>query len=282
MQLDMKTLVGKLNPACKKALEQAAQLCVQQTNFNVEVEHLLLKLLEQTDTDLAVGLKAFEVDVSALTADLQGAVEGIRRGNTRTPALSPQIADLLQEAWILSSLKLGQNATRSAGVLQAALDTASIRDALVHAAPALGAIPRDGLREAWPDILKQSPEAMIDPIVGRDPRSVRSSTSSCGAARTTRSSPARPASARRRSSRVSRFRIAEATCRRRSSNVALRALDLGLLQAGAGMKGEFENRLKSVIEEVKASPKPIILFIDEAHTLIGAGGGRHRATRRTC
>jgi type VI secretion system protein VasG len=55
-------------------------------------------------------------------------------------------------------------------------------------------------------------------------------------------------------------------------NVTLRTLDLALLQAGAGMKGEFEQRLKSVIEEVKASPKPIILFIDEAHTLIGAGG----------
>ncbi len=52
----------------------------------------------------------------------------------------------------------------------------------------------------------------------------------------------------------------------------LRTLDLGLLQAGASMKGEFENRLKQVIEEVQASPKPIILFIDEAHTLIGAGG----------
>jgi type VI secretion system protein VasG len=54
--------------------------------------------------------------------------------------------------------------------------------------------------------------------------------------------------------------------------VDLRTLDLGLLQAGAGVKGEFENRLKAVIQEVKASPRPIILFIDEAHTLIGAGG----------
>lgn len=55
-------------------------------------------------------------------------------------------------------------------------------------------------------------------------------------------------------------------------DVSVRTLDLGLLQAGAGVKGEFENRLKSVIEEVKASAKPIIMFIDEAHTLIGAGG----------
>ena len=56
-------------------------------------------------------------------------------------------------------------------------------------------------------------------------------------------------------------------------NVSLRTLDLGLLQAGAGVRGEFENRLKSVISEVKASATPIILFIDEAHTMIGAGGG---------
>ncbi len=55
-------------------------------------------------------------------------------------------------------------------------------------------------------------------------------------------------------------------------NVTIRSLDLGLLQAGASVKGEFENRLKSVISEVKASPDPIIMFIDEAHTLIGAGG----------
>jgi type VI secretion system protein VasG len=55
-------------------------------------------------------------------------------------------------------------------------------------------------------------------------------------------------------------------------DVSLHVLDIGLLQAGASMKGEFENRLRSVIDEVQASPKPIILFIDEAHTLIGAGG----------
>ncbi len=68
------------------------------------------------------------------------------------------------------------------------------------------------------------------------------------------------------------LRIAQADVPDVLKNVAVRTLDLGLLQAGAGIKGEFENRLKSVIEEVKRSPQPIILFIDEAHTMIGAGG----------
>jgi type VI secretion system protein VasG len=67
-------------------------------------------------------------------------------------------------------------------------------------------------------------------------------------------------------------RIAAATCRRQPEGRELRTLDVGLLQAGASMKGEFEQRLRSVIDEVQASPKPIILFIDETHTLVGAGG----------
>ena len=83
---------------------------------------------------------------------------------------------------------------------------------------------------------------------------------------------AKPASARRRWSKASRCASSRATCRRCCKNVTLRTLDLALLQAGAGVKGEFENRLKGLIEEVKNSPTPIILFIDEAHTMIGAGG----------
>ncbi|MFP4032743.1 MAG: type VI secretion system ATPase TssH [Desulfococcaceae bacterium] len=70
------------------------------------------------------------------------------------------------------------------------------------------------------------------------------------------------------------LRIAEGDVPEPLKNIALHVLDLGLLQAGAGIKGEFEKRLKSVIDEVKASPAPIILFIDEAHTLIGAGGAQ--------
>jgi type VI secretion system protein VasG len=68
------------------------------------------------------------------------------------------------------------------------------------------------------------------------------------------------------------LRIAQGDVPPPLKNVDVRTLDLALLQAGAGIKGEFENRLKGLIEEVKASPTPIILFIDEAHTMIGAGG----------
>lgn len=78
------------------------------------------------------------------------------------------------------------------------------------------------------------------------------------------------------------LRVAQGDVPKPLRNVAVHVLDLALLQAGAGVKGEFENRLKGLINEVKSSPTPIILFIDEAHTMIGAGGQADRTTRRTC
>ena len=111
-------------------------------------------------------------------------------------------------------------------------------------------------------------------------RFARSSTSSRAAARTTPFSPAKPASARPPWSKASRCASPTATCRPRCATSRVRTLDLALLQAGAGVKGEFENRLKGLIDEVKSSPTPIILFIDEAHTMIGAGGAGRPERRR--
>lgn len=331
MQLDMKTLVGKLNPACKTALEGAAKLCVQQTNFNVEVEHVLLKLLDQTGTDAVQGLQALGVDVGELRADLQASADGFRRGNTRTPSLPPQITDLLQEAWVFCSLTLGQNAIRSAGLLQAALDAEALRGPLVDGAPAFRSVPRDGLREAWPEILKHSKEEMptaiesskadakaakerrkeqkqarkdapppaeeeappaeadaldlytvsltdqalvgaIDPIVGRDGE-IRQMVDIL--MRRRQNNPILTGEAGVGKTAVVEGlaqRIADGDVPEPLRDVDLRVLDLALLQAGASMKGEFEERLKGVIDAVRASAKPIVLFIDEAHTLIGAGG----------
>ena len=141
-----------------------------------------------------------------------------------------------------------------------------------------GAGPKPGPRlpnldQYTVNLTERAKAGKIDPVLGRDveirqvdrhPR--------CAAARTTRSSSAKRASARRRSSRASRSASPQGDVPPPLKNVTVRTLDLALLQAGAGVKGEFENRLKGLIEEVKNSPTPIILFIDEAHTMIGAGG----------
>ncbi|MCR9221357.1 MAG: type VI secretion system ATPase TssH [Alphaproteobacteria bacterium] len=337
MQLDMKVLVGKLDPACRKALEQAAQLCVQQTHFHVTAEHFLLKLLEQPETDLAVGLAPQDVDAGALAADLQAAVDGLRRGNTRTPALGPEIAELLQAAWIYSSATLGQTATRSAALLQAALETPAIAGPLLEAAPAFADLPVETLRAAWPEIVKHSPEATptAHQAAKADAEAAREARRDARAARAAKQEPAAADPAQDGAAgedplavldlytvsltdqalvgaidpivgRDAEIRqVIDILMRRRQNNpiltgeagvgktavvegfaqriadgdvppplkeVDVRLLDLALLQAGASMKGEFEERLKSVVEAVKASAKPIVLFVDEAHTLIGAGG----------
>lgn len=327
MPLDMKTLVGHLNPVCKKALEDAAQLCVQQTHFAVEVEHYLLCLLEAQNTDLTVCLKAHGVKTDSVVLELRHAVEGFRRGNTRTPSLSPQIGDLLEAAWRYSTDDLKQEAVRSAAVLQTAFDVAAIRDALSASVPMFASLPNAEIKSSWKDILPhslektpsaldvqkanatemrtreqrvraekaqqetdqedQSSEALeqytvsltdqalvgaIDPIVGRDGE-IRQMIDIL--MRRRQNNPILTGEAG-----VGKTAVVEGLAQRIADgdvpdplrDVDLRVLDLGLLQAGAAMKGEFEERLKGVIDGVKASVRPVVLFIDEAHTLIGAGG----------
>src|SRR5204862_1052879 len=99
MSNDLRTLISKLNPICKRALETAAALCVAQTHYNVEVEHLLLKLLDLPATDVGPVFRYYRIEISDLTRQLTQAIEKFDRGNSRTPAMSPHILLLLREAW---------------------------------------------------------------------------------------------------------------------------------------------------------------------------------------
>src|ERR1700750_1853658 len=101
MSLDTKALVGELNAQCRRTLETAAQSCVAQTHFTVELEHVLYQLLSATDTDLRQILRYYEVDIPRLLGDLVGAIDKFKRGNARTPTLAPQITELLEEAWLV-------------------------------------------------------------------------------------------------------------------------------------------------------------------------------------
>ncbi|MGE0331571.1 MAG: type VI secretion system ATPase TssH [Ramlibacter sp.] len=329
MDIDIRTLLGRLNPECKRTLNHAAELCVQQTHYNVDVEHLLFKLLEGPAPDVGLILAQFELKADALQAQLQQAMDRFKRGNSRTPSFSPNLAPLLQEAWLLSSMLLGEQQVRSGTLLLALLEVDSLRGLLLESAPSLLQIPRETLRNGLADLLATSAEdaggaarasgpapaptaAAQAGVPGDVPRQMPTMRKGSGntpsldqytidmtqAARDGKIDPIRGRDPeirqivdvllRRRQNNpiltgeagVGKTAVVEGFAQRIVSgdvppslkNVSLRALDLGLLQAGAGMKGEFENRLKSVIAEVKASPTPIILFIDEAHQLIGAGG----------
>ncbi|MEP6789870.1 MAG: type VI secretion system ATPase TssH [Ramlibacter sp.] len=326
MEIDIRTLLGRLNPECKRALERAAELCVQQTHYNVDVEHLLYKLLEAPAPDVALILAEFDIKGEVVLGQVQEAMDRFKRGNGRTPAFSPNLAPLFQEAWLLSSMLLGEQQVRSGTMLLALLEVDSLRGLLIESAPGLLQIPRDSLRKGLADIVASSAEdAGGATRAGAAPPAVVPGASTAEGARqmpTMRRGNSNTPSLDQytvdmtqlaRDGAIDPIRgrdaeirqIIDVLLRRRQNNpiltgeagvgktavvegfaqrivkgdvppslrqVSVRTLDLGLLQAGAGVKGEFENRLKSVIAEVKASAIPIIMFIDEAHQLIGAGG----------
>jgi type VI secretion system protein VasG len=324
MEIDIRTLLGKLNPECKLAMKQAAELCGRQTHFHVDIEHLLLQLIEESSPDIALIMTHFGVDPSLVISQLQQSLDRFKRGNGRTPALSPHFAPWFQEAWLLSSMLLGEQQVRSGTLLLALLEVDSLRGLLLETAPALLEIPRKTLREQLPTLLAESAEdaggatraqvpggqtGLADGQASLKMPSLShggSSTPSLDQFTTDITAQARDGKMDPIRGRDNEIRqIIDVLLRRRQNNpiltgeagvgktavvegfaqrvvrgevppalkdVSVRSLDLALLQAGAGIKGEFENRLKSVIAEVKSSSTPVILFIDEAHQLIGAGG----------
>ncbi|MCH7686506.1 MAG: type VI secretion system ATPase TssH, partial [Planctomycetes bacterium] len=312
MNINLKSLVGKLNETSRRALESAAGLCLSRSNYNVEVEHWLLKLLEASDTDLARLLRHYEIDQSRVETELTRSIDHLKTGNSRPPALSQKIVDLIREAWVFTSVEYSASKIRSGHLLLALLSEKELSRMVRDSAPELSTIPVDALIRELRDVTDGSAEdeadiaayheqaaagdapkrsgktpaldqytvnltlraqqGKIDPVVGRD-FEIRQLIDIL--MRRRQNNPILTGEAG-----VGKTAVAEGFAQRIADgdvppplrNVSLRTLDLGLLQAGAGVKGEFENRLKSVMNEVKSSPQPIILFIDEAHTLIGAGG----------
>src|SRR5579884_2911161 len=113
MSLNLKSLVGKLNETTRKALEAAAGLCVTRTHYDVEVEHYLLKLLDDSGSDLARISERFGVDTSRLSADLTRSLDRLRSGNARTPTFSPSLVNMFSEAWMMGSINMGLTQIRS-------------------------------------------------------------------------------------------------------------------------------------------------------------------------
>ena len=312
--IDLKQLVARLNDPCRRALEAAAGLTLSRTHYNVEIEHWLATLADRPDGDIAAILRHFEIEPGRFAADLNRGLERLKTGNSRAPALSPEIVELAKQAWLFASLETGAGRVRSGHLLWALLADETLarrgreassqllkiapdllkRDFAAITAPsaeAAGAAaeagaggepgaeaapgPRGGggaLDQFTTDLTAQARAGKIDPILGRDTE-IRQMVDIL--TRRRQNNPILTGEAG-----VGKTAVVEGFALRLAAgdvppglrDVTLRTLDLGLLQAGAGVKGEFENRLRGVIDEVKASPKPIILFIDEAHQLIGAGG----------
>jgi type VI secretion system protein VasG len=311
MSVNLRALIGKLDSTTRGVVEAAAGLCLSRTHYDVEIEHYLVKLLDVTDSDFAFIVRQYALDRSRLASDLAKSLDHLKTGNARTPAFSPQLARMLTEAWTIGSVDYGANQIRTGHTILALLADEDLSRMVKEVSREFTKIPLESLRKDLAAVTAHSVEegqtqrgesaassaspraaggqtpnldaytinltdrakqGKIDPVLGRD-FEVRQVIDIL--LRRRQNNPILVGEAGVGKTAVVEgfaLRIANGDVPSVLRNVTLRTLDLALLQAGAGVKGEFENRLKGLIEEVKNSPSPIILFIDEAHTMIGAGG----------
>lgn len=310
MPANLGSLIRKLNDPARKAMEAAAGLCLSRTHYDIEPEHFLLKALDSADGDVSNILRCFEIDKSQFTAELTRSLDRLKTGNARTPALSPSLLKMLTEAWTIGSLDFGAARIRTGFLLLALATNDELIRLMRDVSKEFTKIPGESLRkdfaaivarsqedaderseEASPegrpiksggktpnldqytvDLTENARQGRIDPVLGRD-FEIRQVVDIL--MRRRQNNPILTGEAGVGKTAVVEgfaLRLAAGDVPPALRNVRLHSLDLALLQAGAGVKGEFENRLKGLLQEVKSSPTPIVLFIDEAHTMIGAGG----------
>jgi type VI secretion system protein VasG len=300
-------LLRRLNPYCARAMEGAASLCQTRAQGEILPEHWLLKLLEQGEGDLTVLARRYEWDMDALWQDLLGWLNTLPRSVRSRPQLAESTQTLMQNAWLRASLA-GEEHIRSVHLLMALVDKPKLvrcdslwplltlgQSQLERLRPLLDAqsderpdvqqeaeLARHHDGELNPalqnvldkftlDVTARAHEGHIDPVYGRDTE-IRQMVDILSRRR--KNNPilvGEPGVGKTALVEGLAIRIAEGNVPESLKTVSVRTLDLGLLQAGAGAKGEFEQRLKNVIDAVQQSSTPVLLFIDEAHTLIGAG-----------
>ena len=316
MGLNLKSLIGKLNDTARGALEGAAGLCLSRTHYDIEIEHVLMKLLDVQDCDATRIFRQFGIDTSKLSKELTRSLDKLKSGNARTPAISPSVLKMMTEAWTVGSIDFNAPRIRTGHLILAILTNDDLARIMRDVSKELQKIPAESLRKDFLSIVAMSREeeqsaddagateggdtpslpravgggktpnldqytvnltenarqGKIDPVLGRD-FEIRQVVDIL--TRRRQNNPILTGEAGVGKTAVVEgfaLRIVNGDVPPVLQKVQVRTLDLALLQAGAGVKGEFENRLKGLIEEVKSSPIPIILFIDEAHTMIGAGG----------
>jgi type VI secretion system protein VasG len=311
MTVNLRALIGRLNDESRRALESAAGLCLSRTHYDVEIEHYLIKALDDTAGDVAAILKHYGIDRSRLASELTRSLDKLKTGNARNPSFSPTLVKMFTEAWTIGSLEFNATKVRTGHLIVALRSVDELARLTQGVSKELEKIPAEGLKKELASIVAGSAEdvgAASASDVGGDPTVPRVGGKTPNLDQFTIDLTARAKAGkidpvlgrdfevrqvvdiltRRRQNNpilvgeagVGKTAVVEGFARRivegdvpgPLKNVTLRTLDLALLQAGAGVKGEFENRLKGLIEEVKNSNTPIILFIDEAHTMIGAGG----------
>lgn len=304
IRVELPALIGRLNDMSRQALEASAALCISRQGAEITPAHLLFKLLETPFSDVRQILEHTGLEHQQLQPLVGDSLNGESQSAEPYPSFSPLLVELMQDAWLLASTELGHTELRSGAVFLALLMNAD-RYLMPRVAKAMVDINREQLRKQFDrftegsaerlepseqepgqpvasvdldplkryatDFTRLAREDKLDPVVCRDAEIDQMIDILC---RRRKNNPIVVGDAGVGKSAVVEglaLRIVNGDVPDRLKSVELWTLDMGALQAGASVKGEFEKRLKGVIEAVKGSATPIILFIDEAHTLIGAG-----------
>lgn len=304
--VELSALLNCLNPHCYRALEEAAVLANSRRHHEVEIEHFLFKLLEDEQSDIPQIFTASRLSLSPVQRGLRSALDAKPVGEEDRPEVSPYLAQLLQDGWLIASLELQLAQLRSGHLLLALLaqparykiesrpgiveflrvlnhkvvrgrfdefvaDSHEVALARAAAAAPASAASDSQLVKFTYDVTADARSGKIDEVTGRDQeidqlisilsRRRKNNPLIVGEAGVGKTALVEGLA----------LRIAKGEVFGWLHDVTIRSLDLGLLQAGAGLKGEFESRMTAIIRDIKESPKPLVLFIDEAHMLIGAG-----------
>ncbi|WP_036774474.1 type VI secretion system ATPase TssH [Photorhabdus australis] len=306
--INRQSLFNKLNPPLFSALESASAFCKLRGNPYVELAHWLHQLMQQKAGDLQQIMGHFALDEQQVARDIVQALDALPRGASAISDLSAHIDEAVERAWVCSSVTFAAGEIRGVHLLLALLTTFNLRQHLLAISAQFARINAESLAQDFAHILRNSTEnssqrsvaengnnkstsesalqryaqdmtalakaGRIDPVVGRD-KEIRQLVDILLRRRqnnpliTGEAGVGKTALVEGLALRIASGDLPPSLC-----HVQLWSLDIGRLEAGAGMKGEFEARLQAVINEVQQSPVPIILFIDEIHMLIGAGGAQ--------
>jgi len=302
-QVTLTNLVAKLSSELKQALEVSAGAAMNQGVASIEVEHWLLQLISQQDANLNSLIQSQNLAQENLVNELSSKIARLPKGNEGQPTLSHGLTELVKDAWMLASVNYGHGEIISLHLVQALLQqnvlgvntlqldslqsvsleslqglinktavarakTSASGEAVASGQPS----GNDALSKYTVNLTQQALDGNIDPISGRNAEVRKAIDILCRKRQNNPIMVGEPGVGKTAVVEGLALRIAADEVPGALQGVQIHSLDLGLLQAGASVKGEFENRLKDVINEVKNSEVPIIVFIDEAHTLIGAGG----------
>lgn len=303
---DLKSLLVKLNNYLIRNLDTATGLGINRSHYEITFDHLLNCLIEDGMGDVPLILKHYNIDAGDVQSRVLKNLEEMGKGNTGKPKLSPLLTELLEQAWITSSVHHHETKIRSGAlfevfiaseqvissnlmnilspikqeelktefynIVKGSVEDASVASEMISADEAKE-IPADGtvLNLFTTNLTEQAKDGKIDPILGRDEEIIQMIEV---LSRRKKSNPiilGEPGVGKTALVEGLALKIANNEVPDILKNVQVFSLDLGALQAGTKMRGEFEKRLKAVITEITNSPTPAILFIDEAHTLVGAG-----------